>query len=135
MVFLTTRTLPTDGDNAKYDDSDFEMNKDRINAELDSIEALKDNETPIIFVSSGYGKYMSSPKAGDKNTFQAERTYDVLSKELYDRFGFENPGARFFPSTKQRMIEAEENDIELGIFEKEMNQQVDEVLEKIDNCK
>ena len=63
-------------------DENFEFNKENIDTDIDYYVTEMNNGNKLLFLSSGYGEnlYKKAPK-----------TYQYLSKKLYENFGYINP--------------------------------------------
>ena len=105
-------------------DENFEFNKENIDTDIDYYVTEMNNGNKLLFLSSGYGEnlYRKAPK-----------TYQYLSEQLYEKFGYINP-----KSIENSVITDNINnsqDITNKMLEDNIENSINQILEIFDqNC-
>lgn len=105
-------------------DENFEFNKENIDTDIDYYVTEMNNGNKLLFLSSGYGEnlYKKAPK-----------TYQYLSEQLYEKFGYINP-----KSIENSVITDNINnnqDITNKMLEDNIENSINQILEIFDqNC-
>lgn len=92
-VGIRTKKAPNNTDSAFYNDNELEANKKKIDEDIGAIKATGKS---IVLAKDGYG----TGRADLKN--KAPKTFEYLSRRLYEEFGFVNPG--YTPTQKKKVI-------------------------------
>ena len=132
MLTLTTRQFATDSERSYLPSDKQQENSEVIEAELDKIYDLwLNNEVKIAFVNSGYGDYMLN--ASKTGGYVGNVTYNKMSTSMFEKFGFTNKNAKFFPSIATEIGAGQV--VTDQAIEESINNELEETLAQIDKCK
>jgi len=105
-------------------DENFEFNKENIDTDIDYYVTEMNNGNKLLFLSSGYGEnlYKKAPK-----------TYQYLSKKLYENFGYVNPNSITNSVITDKINDNQ--DITNKMLEDNIESNINQILEIFDqNC-
>ena len=130
---IYTRNDNSERSNAMLTDQTIEENMRLIDESLDKLQDIKESKE-LAFSSAGYGQYMLDAIKPGSKTLQAPDTFVYLSEQLYERFGYINPGAKLTDGVRAAIKAQQEALLNVSdeVLQNQIDNELDDVLAELD---